>query len=90
MIPEGAVEAAAQRLIDKFAVSWNEGEYDATAVWGTPMEIARVVLDATAEWPSPECSEDCPKCGAKLGSGCVTPKGNHCRIHYERLTEPTL
>jgi hypothetical protein len=49
MFSEAAIERAAKALRAEFSVDDQVGEYDATAVWGTPADIARAVVAALRE-----------------------------------------
>jgi len=46
-VHDEAVEAAIVAVAREFAIS-QEGEYDATAIWGTPEEVIRHALEAAA------------------------------------------
>lgn len=46
MFSDEAVNKAEQSVIDEFLVEWETGEYSATAVYGTPAEIVRAVIES--------------------------------------------
>lgn len=48
-LDEATVGRAVKALDDNFYISRNEGEYDASAVWGTTEQIARAVLTAAVK-----------------------------------------
>lgn len=46
MFSDEDIEAAEELIREKFCVDENVGEFDSTAVWGTPAEIIAVVITA--------------------------------------------
>lgn len=45
-VPEAAVAQAVMDIRDDYVVEGEVGEYDSTAIWGEPEEVARTVLTA--------------------------------------------
>ena len=54
--PDEAVEAAKAAILSEFSVDEDVGEYDATAVWGTPDAVVRAVLAAAAPFIAAQAS----------------------------------
>lgn len=48
VISEQAMEAAKQAVRAEFSIDEDCGEYSATAIWGTPDDVVRTILEAAA------------------------------------------